>query len=331
MRAYAPARMAASGRCWELPGESKWHRTWRVLLLLSVAQMITSIYVWFGLRSPMFFGFYLAYAFVAAVLMLLRAKWGLLWFGAGSLLYCTWLSVLCWRSLFARDWERMCLDFALAALELLMLCLTVGHFRELGGLASCCGAPPDSKRWKGVILMGGAAPAELLDGGDATERSVQGRGAMYVPPVPPFARQISLDGSSDGSRSGDQLSESDASRISSASSSYNAASIGRGYLAFPGQNLPSRSASFYHPTSEQMKQQQLLIEQQLAQGTLFLEQPQHAHEEPQAPLQPSPSDAIFGSSPPRSESFYEMPAAAAAAAAAEQQGALLFARDADMG
>lgn len=131
---------------------TKWHRTSRVLLLLSVIQIATSIYIFLD-RQAMFFAFYLSYACVACALMALRVKLGLLWFAGGSMLYGIWLSVLMWRAVMDRIWVEMCLDFALATFELLVFCLSVGRFHELGGFTICCG-PPDRNAWKGSLLVG---------------------------------------------------------------------------------------------------------------------------------------------------------------------------------
>jgi hypothetical protein len=207
----------------------------------------------------------------------------------------------------------MCLNFSLAALECLILCLAVGHFRELGGLAPCCGMP--TRNWlKHSMLKDGGLSISFGDHSDRYARGdVQhpggGRpGALYIPPHPSHpmfagggataAQQDGGSSSSDGSHSGrgggrgggggggDQLSESDMSRMSSASSSYNAAAIGKGFLAFPGG--PSRSPSFYVPQAQ--------------------EPPQAQDPELADPIRPSPSDHLFSCSPPRSDSFYVLPA-----------------------
>ena len=133
---------------------TEWHRTSRVLLLLSVIQIATSIYIFLD-RQAMFFAFYLSYACAACALMAMRVKLGLLWFAGGSLLYGVWLSVLMWRAVMDRIWVEMCLDFALATFELLVFCLSIGRFHELGGFTICCG-PPDRNAWKGALLVGSA-------------------------------------------------------------------------------------------------------------------------------------------------------------------------------
>ena len=63
---------------WQWPRSSAWERVSVILLLLSCAQLLTSIYVYID-RERQFFLFYLCYCAIACAFMTLRAKYGLLW------------------------------------------------------------------------------------------------------------------------------------------------------------------------------------------------------------------------------------------------------------
>jgi hypothetical protein len=58
--------------------------------------------------------------------------------------------VVTWRAVRAHEYAEVCLDFGMTCFEFLVLCVSVGRFRELGGFAVCCGEPG-----KGVLLVGG--------------------------------------------------------------------------------------------------------------------------------------------------------------------------------
>ncbi len=303
-----PALPPANG-CWEWPRESPWHRTSIVLLLLSVIQIFTSFYIYFSdTLNNLFLAFYLAFAVIACFLMVFRVTYGLLWFSCGSLLYCVWICVNCFRAMGKREWVDMCLSFSLAMFEFLCICIAMGHFRELGGVtqvAQCCPAcctccgPPDLSKWKAALLIGGGHDSSGRGGLPRARSAVGGAGgvresvadaerqlereeaertggrkylarshASYIPPSTSSIARLGNEGSNgsssspsdgDGGDSGgggrgsgggmfdSESSSGEASNESSASNSYNAEAIGRGYLQFPGQQPIQQAQQYFHP------------------------------------------------------------------------------------
>jgi len=177
---------------WQWPRAGKWHRVQRMLLFLAVAQCFTSIYIYIVINRHIFFAAWLAYAISAALLMLMRAMYGLLWVALGSAVYCVWLAVLTIDSMEHRQWIPMCFDFSLASFEFLIFCLAISRFHELGGLTPCCGPP--STRWRHELLVGEgierARVATWTDEEEGLEGGTQNSVERYMPPQYSFKEPL---------------------------------------------------------------------------------------------------------------------------------------------
>src|SRR4051812_33116370 len=106
---------APSAPQWQWPnGDAPWQRVHVVLLVLSVAQILSSIYLWVEWAHPLFIFcvIYTAHAVLSFFAMVFRVRWGLIFLSIGLVVWMAWLCYSMYDGIRARLWIAVCFSFA---------------------------------------------------------------------------------------------------------------------------------------------------------------------------------------------------------------------------